>query len=191
MEYDLTMYNEDRAISCWVFNRKFKTFYYYKEDLVQSSVIALYHYRSRYDETKGSYSSYAVKICFYTMLRFIEREKRFTNNFENLSIDLENDEGSTLLDVLGYDFDFDTKFNYEYLLKVCNDVINKHKSNTFKNISKLYLAGKTPIQIAKVLNISKQCAWQYKEKFKNLVQQKLKEYDFELQENICNKKVIQ
>lgn len=92
---------------------------------------------------------------------------------------------------MGEEFDFDTTFNYEYLLKVCNEVIDKNKSKLLKNISKLYIVGKKPAQVAKELNISRQCVCVYIDKFKKLVQDKLKEYDFELQTNFCNKKVIQ
>ena len=191
MNYDLTMYNEDMAISCWVYSKKFKNLTFLKDDLIQCSLITLYRYREKYDNTKGTYFTYANKISYFAMLSFIRKEKKCTNNFDNLSIDFEHDEDCTFADTLGEEFDFDTKFNYEYLLKVCNEVIDKHKSKTLKNISKLYIVGKKPAQVAKELNISRQCVCIYIDKFKKLVQDKLKEYDFELQTNICNKKVIQ
>lgn len=191
MNYDLTMYNEDIAISCFVYSKKFKNLTFLKDDLIQCSLIALYRYREKYDNTKGTYFTYANKISYFVMLSFIRKEKKCTNNFDNLSIDFEYNEDCTFLDILGEEFDFDTTFNYEYLLKVCNEVIDKNKSKLLKNISKLYIVGKKPAQVAKELNISRQCACVYIDKFKKLVQDKLKEYDFELQTNICNKKVIQ
>lgn len=191
MVYDLTMYNEDMAISRWVFSKKFRNLTFYKDDLIQCSIILLYRSREKFDETKGTYFTYASKISYFAMLSFISKEKKYTNNFDNLSIDFEYDEDCTFADTLGEEIDFDSKFNYEYLLKVCNEIIDKHKSKTLKSISKLYIYGKKPAQVAKELNISRQCACIYIDKFKKLVQDKLKEYDFELQTNICNKKVIQ
>ncbi len=86
MEYGLSMYNEDMAISRWVFSKKFRNSTFYKDDLLQCSLIALYRYRSKYDDTKGTYFTYASKISYFAMLSFISKEKKYTNNFDNLSI---------------------------------------------------------------------------------------------------------
>lgn len=191
MEYTQSMYEEDKAISRWVFSKKFKTLTCYKDDLIQSAIIALYNYRSKYDESKSSYFTYASYICYFFMLKFLKKEKKFTNNFTNCSIDFEFDDDFSFYDILGYEVDFDKNFNYDFLLKVCHKVIDKHKSETLKKIAKLFLLGKKQIQIAKELNVTRQCVNSYINKFRQLVINKLKEYDFELQTNICNKKVIQ
>lgn len=172
------MYNEDKAISLWVFFKKFRNLTFYKDDLIQCSLIALCRYRGKYDETKGTYFNYAKKISYFTMLNFIKKEKKYTNNFDNLSIDFEYDEDYTFADTLVEEFDFYTKFNYKFLLNICKKVINEHKSKTFKKISKLYISAKKPAQVAKKLKISRQCVCVYVDKFKKLVQNKLKEYDF-------------
>lgn len=75
MNYDLTMYNEDMAISCWVYSKKFKNLIFLKDDLIQCSLIALYRYREKYDNTKGTYFTYANKISYFVMLSFIRKEK--------------------------------------------------------------------------------------------------------------------
>lgn len=191
MKYDLTMYNEDMAIFSWVFSKKFRNLTFYKDDLIQSSLFLLYRFREKFDETKATYFTYASKISYFAMLTFIKKEKKCTNNFDNLSIDFEYDDDCVFADILGEDIDFDSKLNYEFLLKVCNEIIDKNKSKTLKSISKLYISGKKPAQVARELHISRQCACSYIDKFKKLVQDKLKEYDFELQTFICNKKVIQ
>lgn len=174
MEYDLTMYNEDMSISCWVFFKKFKNSTFYKDDLLQCSLIALYRCRSKYDDKKAIYFTYASKISYFAMLSFINKEKKYTNNFNNLSIDFIYEDDVTFADTLGEEFDFDTKLNYEYLLKVCNEVIDKHKSKILKNISKLYILDKKPAHIAKELNISRQCVCQYIDRFKKISTRQIK-----------------
>lgn len=191
MNYSDEMYREDLLVSNFVFKKKFISSKNYKDDLIQSSLIALYKGRFKFDETQGKYFTFAYKVSYFAMLEFLRKEKKQTNNFDNLSIDYEFEDNNTFLEMLGDEIDLEQNLNYEFLLKICYHIIDKNKSNIFKSIAELFINGSTCSKIASFLNKSRQFVSKYIEKFKNLIKEKLKEYDFELQTNICDKKVIQ
>lgn len=173
MEYTNEMFKEDLSISRWTFSRHFKKLLIYKDDLIQSSLIGLFRCRSNYDKNKSSYSTYAYRISFCSMLKFLQNEKKQTNNFCNYSLDYEFDEDNSLLDLIREDVDFDENYNYQFLLNVCNKVIDKCKSKLFKDVNRLFLKCYNCSKVAKELNISRQCVNQYVKKFRTLLKTEL------------------
>lgn len=173
MNYTDEMFFEDLSISRWTFSRHFKKLLIHKDDLIQSSLIGLFLHRSNFDKSKSSYSTYAYKISLYSMLKFLQKEKKQTNNFDNYSLDYEIDKDNTFLDFMFENVDFDKNFNYQYLLNVCNKVIEKSKSKTFKKVIRLFLECFNCSFVAHKLNISRQCVNQYVKKFRILLKSEL------------------
>ena len=173
MYYNDEMYIEDLKISKSVFKKKFKSCFFYKDDLIQVSLIALFLNRLKYDEARGSYFHFAFLNSFFAMSSFLREEKRCKNCFNLVSIYTKNNDDKSLIDMLSSKFDFDCYDNYYCLLEICKNVVKNIKSNLFKEILKLYFLGYEPVNIGRVLNISRQCVSSYLKKFKYLVQSEI------------------
>ena len=190
MEYSSAMYEEDKRIANYVFFKKFKKYFDYKDDLIQSSIIALYRARELYNEEKGKYSSYAVQTCIYTMLDFIKTEQKKNNLGLNLSLDYELEEGYTIEETLGECVDYEQKFRIEDLKK---DILKIIKKRNYKDVSSkqninkrntefrkseiiaidYFVNGKSEKQIRKDLGLTRQCVNKVINKYRKIIQEKL------------------
>ena len=180
MDYTTEMYEEDKRISLSVFKKKFNFKQRLKDDLVQTSLIALYRFRqNRYDEIKGKYFTVAFLVSYHAMLSYIMREKKRTNDFNLLSLDFECQDNDPLEYYIGEQQDFDKNLRYEQLLSVCNKVIDKRRSKNFKHIAREFIEGKTSAQIAIDMGVSRQYASEQVNIFKRLVKEKLLKMGYE------------
>ena len=173
MEYTEDMYLEDKKIACWVFSKKFLFLNRLKEDLIQLALVNLYCSRPNYDSSKGTYFTFAIKVCYQSMLKILYKEKKSTNNFNNSSLSFVVKDNATLEDFIGKNDNVDSNMNCEYILKTCKDILNNNKSKTFKTINTLYLKGYNTSQIAKILNVTRQCTNIYVKKFRKLLKARL------------------
>lgn len=178
MEYTDEMFNEDLSISRYVYSKYFRYSFISKDDFIQCSLIGLSRCRSKFNETKGAYSTYASKISLCCMLRLYNEEKKQTNNFSNFSCDLKNDEGNSLFDIVEDKFNIDAKLDYDFLLKICNNILSKSKSDTFKKVNYLFLQYLNCSKVARELKISKQCVNQYVKKFRTQLRAELENLNF-------------
>ena len=180
MDYTTEMYEEDKRISLSVFKKKFNFKQRLKDDLVQTSLIALYRFRqNRYDEIKGKYFTVAFLVSYHAMLSYIMREKKRTNDFNLLSLDFECQDNDPLEYYIGEQQDFDKNLRYEQLLSVCNKVIEK-KGRNFKHIAREFMQGKSPGKIAKDMGVSRQYVYNQLVQIKRLVKEKLLKMGYEI-----------
>lgn len=183
MEYTNAMYEEDNKIANWVFKKYFIFAIDYKADLIQEALMQLWNARKKKDETKSKYFSFAIICSYYAMCRYLRKIKFGGKNLRTktqltiLSYDTNISEDTTLIELLGKE-DNHKNFDYDYLLKTGNEIINNHKSKALKKIASLVLQCKTPTQITKELNISRQAVSLYIIKFRKLLTEKLKEENY-------------
>lgn len=152
MEYTQKDYEEDKRISNLVFNKYFKKSYRFKDDLIQESLIMLWKNRTKFDETKGEYSTWAFKVSLTSMLMFLRKEKK---NFNNLSLDYEIqgfEEGEMkFVDTIGV-CEIDTD---KIDVKTLFESVLKNKNEEARIIADRMLKGFTQKEIAKEIGKSR------------------------------------
>ncbi len=173
MEYTQEMYSEDLSISKWVYNKYFKSATSHKEDLIQTSIMALWQARLRFDETKGAYSTFAIKTSYGSMQNYFKQENKQSAYGYSYSLDYDDDEYSPLVDRLIDDTDLLVGFDIQFLKNIFTDIINNHRLDTFKKVNKLFLKGLNSTQISKELGISRWCACLYINEFKKILKERL------------------
>lgn len=190
MTYTYAMYEEDNRIAKWVYYKKFKGYAGFKEDLIQSCIIALYRARELYNEEKGKYISYAVQTCIYTMIDFLKLEKKKNNLGLDLSLDCELDEGYTIEETLGESIDYEEKFRTEDLkneiLKIIlkrnykdtyvKDLVMKRKTELRQceiMAIEYFVNGKSEKQIREDYGVTRQCVNKIINQYRKKIQNKL------------------
>lgn len=175
MEYTQEMFEEDKRIAYYVYSKCFLRSYRYKDDLIAVALKGLYKYHSSYDNSKGKYFTYACRMCWFSMLEFLKREKTQTRNFEMVSLDKPIKVGSddNLSDFITADIpDFNSNLNLAYLNNVINEIL-VNKGQTYQKVIRLLMQGYIPKHIAEILGISRQCSCLYKDRFKALLKERL------------------
>ena len=170
MEYSIENYEEDRKIANFVFSRKYLRYTKYKDDLIQSAVISLWLKRSKFDETKAKYFTFASMVCYQAMAHFLRKEKKQTNDYSNLSLDFETNDNSdseshSLNDLISDDIDFESNIFCENILQFCKAEISKFKNKKYRNMCYLCLEFGNCAEIGKKLGISRQAVSHYTRKF--------------------------
>lgn len=166
MEYTQKEYEEDLKMSRWVFNKCFKNSRQYEDDLIEAGLINLWKKRKYFDPSKGTYSTYAFKVAYVGMLMFLRKEKKY---FHNFSLDCDNSESSSLLEILiapeitTNDID----------LEMAIEKVLEKKCAKYKTIITLLLNGYTQKEIVQNFDISKQlCSLRFS-KFKRFLKEEL------------------
>lgn len=200
MEYTNEMCEEDKRIAQFVFNKSFKNYAEYKDDMIQVALIGLVRARELYQEDLGRYFTYASTTCKRAFIRFIEQEKKQSNNIANLSLDTscngEDDDLVTLSDFLGYEENYlqketenelKTAIKKIILKQRCKDILEqvdpkrnlKKKTNRIKQ-QQLYaidffVNGKNIMQIAEENGVTRQAIHRAVVKFRPIIIKELKE----------------
>lgn len=180
MEYTQEMYEEDIKLAYYVYRKYFSCSYRYKDDLIAVALKGLYKCHLSYDDTQGKYSTYACRMCWFSMLEFLKREKTQTRNFEMLSLDKPIKVGSddNLSDFITANIpDFNTNLNLAYLNNVINEIL-VDKNQTYQKVIRLLMQGYIPKRIAEMLGISRQCSCLYKDRFKALLKERLQKDNY-------------
>lgn len=129
MEYTDEMYKEDLKLATWTYKRNFSAKYSaYKDDLIQVAINQLALNRDKFDESKGTYGAFAIKVCTRKMISFLERERKKNNLGTDLSIDLEISEDVTLAETIGEEVDFDKNLNLSDLKKQILKILSKPRN---------------------------------------------------------------
>ena len=158
MEYTQEMYEEDRKLAHYIYCQHFKGFYKYKDDLIAVALKDLYKYRLSYDDSKGKYSTYACKACWWAMSFFLRMEYKQSLNLNACSLDSPIKVGSndTVSDfIVANNLNFDSNLNISYLNYVINTIIVNEKNLNRKKAIQLYVNGDYPTLIAKNLVLQK------------------------------------
>lgn len=187
MVYDESQNNEELKWANFTFNKYFNHYVECRNDLIYSAVLQLLKSKNKFDESKGSFSTFAVKVCKNAMLAYLKKESVFSNNNENLSLDYEY-EGCSFADLLE-DVDslnFEDKLNSEYNLNIikqvffeCMTEMKVSKNNKFtKGILNNIILGYNDFQIAKKIGCSRELSRHVRKKFLPIFAEKLKFFDF-------------
>lgn len=201
MEYTDEMYKEDLKLATWTYKRNFSAKYSaYKDDLIQVAINQLALNRDKFDESKGTYGAFAIKVCTRKMIRFLELERLKNNLGTNLSIDLEISEDVTLAETIGEEVDFDKNLNLsdlkKQILKILskprnrkkledlsvkcsfNHILKKREKYTLQSWQKIaidfFVNGKTEKQLQKELNVTRQMINDSINRARKILQEELK-----------------
>lgn len=180
MEYTQEMYEEDRKLAHYIYCQHFKGFYKYKDDLIAVALKDLYKYRLSYDDSKGKYSTYACKACWWAISFFLRMEYKQSLNLNACSLDTPIKVGSndTLSDFIQADnSNFNSNLNMAYLNYIVNKIL-VDKNQTYQKVIRLLMQGYHPKCIAEMIGISRQCACQYRDKFKALLKERLQKDNY-------------
>lgn len=189
-EYSEEDYENDLAISQYVFRKKFRKHEEYKEDLVQSSLIALWKRRNDYNEEKGmTLASYKFMISEYAMLTFLSRQTAIKakdleeNHIVSIYEPIPGTDGETYVDILedencNIELDFDVNF-LRNVYHESVDTFKLSKNNVlFKKIANLILKGHYDLEIAKKLGCSRERCRQVRKKIARVFREKLIENEY-------------
>lgn len=187
MVYDESQNNEELKWANFTFNIYFNHYVECRNDLIYSAALQLLKSKNKFDESKGSFSTFAVKVCKNAMLAYLKKESVFSNNNENLSLDYEY-EGCSFADLLE-DVDslnFEDKLNSEYNLNIikqvffeCMTEMKVSKNNKFtKGILNNIILGYNDFQIAKKIGCTRELSRHVRKKFLPIFAEKLKLFDF-------------
>lgn len=165
-------YEEDCKIANYIFNLYFSSYEYLKEDLLQVALIGLCRAREKFDNKKATYSTYACKICFNEMNRFIYNEYyQSINQSLNEKIGTDNTEELTnCIEDKSFSFeDIDDKI-------VIYNAVKKYfkklkESKKIIKIKQLILKGFSTKEIIGMTD----CSHQFIDKIKQQFKQELKE----------------
>jgi len=165
MKYTPKNYEEDLKISNWVFNRYFKHYKAFKDDMIQTAIIKLWQTRPQFNEQKSKYSTYACLIAYREMLILLRKEKKY---LRDISLYEETDDGLLLIDTIPANDTSDTK---NLLLKI--KAILAGFDNKDRKFIILYLRNTTQAEIAKQSNISTGYISKQIKYFKELLKKRL------------------
>lgn len=181
MVYDESQNNEDMKWACFVFKKHFKNCPFLREDLIQNAVLTLLKNKNKFDNTRGEYSTFAIKVCKNSMANYLRKNNHLTNNGENLSLDYEY-ENNTFADILPYEVDFDKGLDFDFLITTfdeCCAEIKVSKNNKFtKPILEFIRQGFCDIDISKKLGCTRELPRRIRKKIIPIYQDKLKEYGY-------------
>ena len=168
MEYTQENFNDDKRIATYVFYKKFSYLpEFKKDDFVQTAIISLWRARSSYDSLKGSYGLFAYVVSYHAMLSLLKKKE-----FKCISLYFETEQGTPLIEFIPSDNN-ELNFDYDYIRKTANKIINKNKSKIFRKICTMFLQGKNSTLIAKEFGKTRQWSNAYINKFRNLLKMTL------------------
>lgn len=164
---------EDYKLASYVINNEFKKLKADFEDLMQECLISLYLGRRYFNDNKGSYSTYAYKICKNACLGYVRARKTLQRD-ENISLQtiIGQEEKDLLENILPSsdnieDIDFIIDFE-NAVKKVFKQIAIPKKERIYK----LILLGNTSKEIAHKVD----CSISYVNRLKDELHTKLKKY---------------
>jgi len=101
--YTDKMYEEDRKLANYFFNKKYLWLSHMREDIISMLIFQLYKYRPQYDPSKSTYATYAGMIIKCRISNIMKKKNLKQNEFENNSLDQPDKCGLTLLSKLSDD----------------------------------------------------------------------------------------
>ena len=84
---DVVYLDSMQSIPNAIFNKHFKNFYKYKDDMVSEAQLQVWRSKNKFDSTKGKLESFMATICFNSFNKYIERNI-YKHKDDLLSIDL-------------------------------------------------------------------------------------------------------
>ena len=161
-------YEADKKIAEMIFNRHFRSFKQYKDDLIQIAVIRLWQFRTQ------EFSHYtftgACAVVRRAMIDFLRPHAKYLNEaslFEKAKDDL------LYADILGEDDANEfARMRCQILNKLVNNKIDGLHGKA-KDIIPMYLNRRSYAEIARTLGTTKQNIGKYVSRFRNIIAQEL------------------
>lgn len=182
-------FEEYQKIAFYVYNKHFKKFARYKDDLISSAFLRMWEYRHCLSKDIPK-QVYLFNTAKWGMLDFLH--KTFGDKFRpkinelmcisfDTRIDFDN-EKFTISDLIGEDFSFEDSLNLEFLKNACYECKNKLKFN--KNgkfgsqVIDLIIQGKPDAEIARIVGSTRERIRQIHNRFINILRKYLIDKDF-------------
>lgn len=189
MEYTIEDYNNDIKLSEYVFRKYFKKYIEDKEDLIQSSIIALWKKRNNFDISKGTLSSFKFGVSYYAMLEYFRSinkgyKKGFdTYTFVSMNNTIPGTEDLLLCDIIeDNSINLDKNLEFQNLIKVlkeCSNQIKWSKNARYsKQIVEFINKGYCDIDISKKIGCTRELCRVVRKRYVLILRDKLKEYKY-------------
>ena len=152
-----------------IFDKHFKNFYKYKEDMISEAHLQVWRSKNKFDSTKGKLESFMATVCWNTFNKYIERNI-YKHKDDLLSIDLvefsnfdygdSRNSKSNLIDSMGK---IDINYNdieYRELMERFDEQVIKENKNSGKKtnldelhqVMELLLEGYNQTEIGKIMD---------------------------------------
>lgn len=178
MEYTQENFIEDYKLAKTFFYRHCSYLKSYKDDIIQEFIICLWKSREKFDSEKGKYSTFAfscMRFCFLSHFWKKRKKMSFEKSFLSFDFEYEENKESFYIESLVSNDEEDllSKFDVEYLISCFDEIVQNHKSKTFKKIVMTYLKHFDYAKTGGELGVSRQVVFQYVEKFRKLLRKRL------------------
>lgn len=182
-------FEEYQKIARYVYNKHFRKFARYKDDLISSAFLKMWENRHclSKDIPKSAYLFNTAKWGMLDFLHKILGDKCCPKINEFMCIPFDtpvdlDDEKFAISDIIGEDFDFDNSLNLEFLKNACYECKNKLKFN--KNgkfgsqVIDLIIQGKPDAEIARIVGSTRERIRQIHNRFIKILRKYLIDNNF-------------
>ena len=161
-------YKADKKIAKTIFNRHFRGFKQYEDDMIQAAIISLWQFRRH--EPIATFTG-ACKIARAAMIDFLRPHTKYLNEasiFEKAENDI------IYADILGEDDAAEfARVRCQTLNKLVNEKIDGLHGKA-KDIIPMYLNRRSYAEIARAVGTTKQNVGKYITRFRKVIAQELK-----------------
>lgn len=167
MEYIQQQFENDSKIATFIFNKYFSKYKFYKEDMIQESLIHLFKARKTFKSGGATYRTYACRCSYNCMFNFIRvncNEKYITQSLsDKITDDL------TIEDTIGEKMQINELGLDRVFIAIKRNVKRKlgNKSNSYLKFIDYKLALLSNAEIKQKLNCSRQFVHKLSVQLKN------------------------